>query len=808
LAGLVGGIARGDVEVVGHGVATDSRAGVRPGDVFFGLVGPHFDGGVFARDALAEGATIAVVRPGACEPTPGRAVVEVDDPLAALQALAAVARRSFQGVVVAVTGSNGKTATKDLLARALGGARAVSVSPMSYNSQVGVALSLLHLDPSADVAVIECGISRVGEMERLAAMVRPDVGVLVNVGDAHLEGLGTRAVTAAEKARLFRGARVVVVPTSEALARDAVESVGAPMILVGTPPWEVAPGAVLRTPSGLVRLGVDPSSDVWVTDAALAAATAAHLGVPPDVVSAGLDGWQPPPMRLEQLVTPRGVLLLNDAYTADPESVDGALRALVRGGDGRLTVAVLGGMAQLGPAREAAHARVGRRLVALGVGRVIGVGDGGGEIVAAALAAGLDPAHAVVVGAPADAAPIIEQWTRSGDRVLLKASRYERLERVAEELFGGLASARLTVDLDAVVENLRAIRRVVGRDVGVLAVVKSFGYGLDGARIASALQAAGVSFFSVAYPDEGVALRDAGVTRPILVHNVLPLEVGKVVGRGLSAEVWSEETIVALAAEAERQQRPVRVHLKVDSGMGRAGCVPGDAPRLAASIRDSRWLRLDGLMTHFASSEDPAADDDTRAQIAVFRGALAAVTEVAGRPRWVHACNSAAIARFPEAHFDMVRAGLGLLGYVRVGGAPLEGQRPVLRLVTRVVSVRELPPGQAVGYNATWSTGDAPATVAVVALGYGDGYPWSLSNRGWMVVRGVRCPVVGRVSMDVTTLDVSAAPGVRAGDEVVVFGPGDGEPELEQLAAAAGTIPYELLTRLTSRVRRVYLGSR
>jgi len=838
VARITGGTLAGDPGALGLRLLTDSRVGVRPGDLFVGLAGPHFDGGRFASGVLARGAALAVVSPrfegsltGAVAADGGQAVVTVEDPLAALQALAAAARRSFAGTVVAVTGSNGKTTVKDMLTAALGQELRVTSSPLSYNSQVGVALSLLGLDPRAAVAVVECGISAPGEMDALAAMVRPDRGILTMIGDAHREGLGSREGTAREKCRLFRriGAEGwVLVGEREALGQEALAGLGAGgggaprVVTVGgegadfilTEGAEAGGGPVLARGEVRVPLALAEALPHWIEDGALAAAAALLLGASPEGIAAGLAAWHPAPMRLEMSTTPRGVLLINDAYTADPVSMEAALETLVRergsraGGGGR-AVAVLGGMAQLGVARQQAHAGVGRRVVELGIDRLVGVGVGGAEIAAAAREAGMAAAAIATVGDVTEAAAELEEHCRPGDRVLLKASRPERLERIAELLSDAVAPARLHVDLGRVVANYRAIRKAVEQEDGtgaaVMAVVKSFGYGLDAVRIARALEHAGADAFAVAYADEGVRLRDQGVTAPILVQNILSREVDKVVRHGLAAQVWTGEQVAWLAREAERQRRAVRVHLKVDTGMGRSGAFPAEVPELARAIRASEWLMLEGLATHFAAAEDPAEDAFTREQIRRFNAVRAALAASGITVPWVHAAASAAIARFPEAHYTMVRSGLALFGYAEVEGGrvPLP-QLPVLRLTTRVIAVKEIPPGHTVGYGRTF-TAEGPREIAVVALGYNDGYPRSLSNRGWMAVRGRRCPVVGRVSMDVATLDVTDLGGqVRPGDEVVVFGPAPGEPSLTDLARLAGTIPYELLTRLSPRVRRIF----
>lgn len=510
-------------------------------------------------------------------------------------------------------------------------------------------------------------------------------------------------------------------------------------------------------------------------------------------------------MRLETTVTPRGVTVINDAWTADPASMEAALGVLARASGRR--VAVLGGMAQLGSASEHAHAEVGERVAELGMDGLIGVGAGGEEIVRSAIASGMPPEDVLIVADVRAAASAIEERVGPGDTVLLKASRPMGLERIAPLLFGSVEPARAHVDLDVLVENLRALERWVGPKVAVMPVIKAFGYGLDAARLALALERAGAEYFCVAYAEEGVALREAGVTTPILVQNVVPDDAPKVVATGLTAEVGTLRQAELVAAAAEAARRPTRVHLKVDTGMGRAGVRPDDIVALAAMVQESAWLEIEGLMTHFAASDEPEHDDFTRAQIERFESARLQLERVGVKPRWIHACNSAAIARFPEAHYTMVRAGIGLFGYDAVEGRRALGTRPVLRLTTRVVAVKDVEAGEFVGYGLTWKA-PSRTRVAIVALGYGDGYPRALSGRGWMSVGGARCPVIGRVCMDVTMLDVSSAGVVRPGDEVVAYGGQPGDPDLGALAVEAGTIPYELLTRLSGRVRRIFHGSR
>ncbi|MBU6160294.1 MAG: UDP-N-acetylmuramoyl-tripeptide--D-alanyl-D-alanine ligase, partial [Myxococcales bacterium] len=436
IASIVDGSLSGDASTQVSRVVTDSRQPFRGDELFVGLPGERFDGGRFAQGALSRGARVVLTsRETSVVTEPGQAHVQVDNPLVALQSLAAYRRRAWSGTLVGVTGSNGKTIVKDMLGSLLARHVDAYASPQSWNSQVGVALSVLGIHDDDTVAVIECGISEPGEMARLQAMVRPDVGVLVNIGEAHRQTLVSEERTRAEKMVLFREL------TGPLISGDALcvaEFTGR--------------GGVARMPSEgelqAARAQLSPalaSVPHLVMDAALAMAAAAECGVPPDAMAGALRDWRPAPMRLEMTSTPGGVLLINDAYTADPLSVGSALAVLANEKREGKSIAVLGGLAGLGAQAERAHADIGAQVVRLGIDRLVGVGQGGRQIVAGALLSGMVPDHTVVADSVQDAALLVDEWARNGDRVLLKASRPEGLEEVARIFFAGFAPTRAFV---------------------------------------------------------------------------------------------------------------------------------------------------------------------------------------------------------------------------------------------------------------------------------------------------------------------------------------------------------------------------
>lgn len=363
---------------------------------------------------------------------------------------------------------------------------------------------------------------------------------------------------------------------------------------------------------------------------------------------------------------------------------------------------------------------------------------------------------------------------------------------------------RAEVDLDAIAANTRNLARLV-RPARLFAVVKADGYGLGAVAASRVALANGADGLCVARPEEGLALRAAGIDAPILILGpTVPALADQVVRARLTPTVCDLQTAEALARAAGAGARPLPVHVKIDTGLHRYGILPSEAPAFLGHLSRHLQLRVEGLWTHLATA-DEADKTFAYAQLARFNEVVAALPPVPVR----HAANTAAAIDLPEFRLDLVRAGIGIYGYYpsrHVGRAV--ALRPALTLKSRVIRVHDVGPGETIGYGRSWVARRA-GRIALVACGYGDGYPRHLSNRGAVLVRGRRCPVVGRVSMDLLTVDVTDLPEVQTGDEVVLVGrQGDEEISLDELAELAETIPYELLTRLTPRVPRIYVGSR
>jgi len=817
LAALVGGTLRGSPAPEAlRGVATDSRR-VRPGEAFFALGGRHVDGHAFVPAAIEAGAAVAIVGRSWAGPA-ALPRIEVDAPLAALQRLAAWHRDRAVRTVVAITGSNGKTIVKDALTALLATRGRVAASPGSWNSQVGVPLAVLAAPMGTEIGIFEAGVSAPGEMDAIAAVLRPDFGILVNIGLAHIASFGGRERTAREKMRLFRdlpASSWLVAPADPVLADTPVPcrrvhpGAGAPRVVERAP----TPDGTLLTvafAAETVRFAVRTRAAPLIDDLVVAMTAATLLGVAPLDIAAALNGYSFGPTRMETWRTPDGVTIVNDAASADPLSVQAALDTVAASPDARgRRIFVFGGMRELGDRDAQEHALIGRMAAERGFTHLVLLPHPSLRHTADAWRAARPNAPVLEVSGVPALREAVRDLAEPGDTLLVKGPRNEGLATAAREIWESMSPKRFLVDVGAIRENIARFRAVCGPSVAILAVLKAWAYGTELARVATALQESGVDWIGVSAADEGAFARRAGVHLPILVMLMDIEEVDKAVRYHLTPVVYSMAFARALVDQLRAMNAACDVHLEIDTGMGRLGVAPDEALAAARLLRGSGVARLRGVMTHLSSADDPDADDHTRAQLARFDAAVAAIRAEGDEPLCIHASATSGAVRFPEARYGMVRLGLGLYGIhpSPAVGAAIELQVAVA-FVSRLAQVANWPRGQRVGYNGTYVIEAESQRVGIVEAGYNDGVPWRLSNRGHVLVGGKRAAILGRVSMDSMAIDLSEAPDASVGDEVLLFGAHDGQVlRPEDVAAAAGTIAYELLVKVDSRrVQRVFRG--
>ena len=803
-------------------ISIDSRQVFPQNDALFvALQTASGDGHKHLAQAFAHGCPVALVAYVPDDAPEGMQLIRVEDPLATLHRWAQEERALWQHPVVALVGSNGKTIVKEWAAELLRPTHRVERSPRSYNSQVGVPLSVLSMASDADVALVELGISLPGEMEPLVHITRPTGAVFTHFGSAHEAGFASEEQKLHEKMRALEGTDFAVWCADQARVHAALASYPGERCDWSTEPgkasflvqWTPSADGERSLPSGLqieltgkghrVVARLPFNDPALAEDAVHAAVLALRLGAPDASVAAGLAQLAPLAMRLEVLPAWGGGVVINDSYAADEESLRLAWDVLNRQPRTWARRAILGPMEQSRLAPEAFRADVVRQCTAAHLDSLWAIGEwvepqhpvwrasGWKGTLHAFATADEAVAHMAQLSSPV--------WTASA--TLIKGPRSFRLERLVPYLQAQQHSTLLEVDLQALADNAKGYRERLDPRTKIMAMVKASAYGLGAVEVARTLCDQGVDLLGVAFVDEGLALRQAGITAPIMVMNPGETAYAPAVAYGLEPEIYDLPSLHDFG-KAVRQAgvQGARIHIKVDTGMHRLGFSPGDVPRLLGALSDWPELHVASAMTHLASADKPEFDAFTTQQLHVFVRAADALQSGLGYPLWKHALNSAGAARFPQFSLDLVRLGLGLYGYSSVA-EERTWLRPVARLTSVVSQVRTVPAGDSVSYGCTWVAPE-PREIATVPMGYADGFSRSLSNgQGSVWIRGKQVPVVGVVCMDMFMVDVTGL-SVQKGDAVEWFG---AHQSLYDVAAQAQTIPYEILTGLSPRIKRMYV---
>jgi Alr-MurF fusion protein len=802
-------------------VATDSR-GAAPGALFVALRGEQTDGHRFLPDAFRNGASAALVAQNKLRDLaadPAWPLIVVPDTLRALQSLARGHRRAYFSKVLAITGSNGKTIVKDALRTLLAG-RELLASPGSYNSQLGLPLAVLSAEKPEPLAILEVGVSAPGDMATLKEIAAPDYGILTNIGMAHLANFGSREAIAREKMSLFSDLPEdgwLLLPAQEPTAAAYATQLRCPVHQVGGSHQVLSMNAVSLTEEGqLLQLSmrdgeprnvhVSTRSTQIVCDLHFAATAAHLLGASLDEIASALEGYVPSATRMELWSSPGGIRLINDAYSSDPISVHAALRSAAMSAprNGR-KIFVFAGMRELGAKSAGEHSQVGAQAGECGFSHLFLVGGGELQSTAEGFRSAMPQAQITQVQNPEQLKEQLLPLLRPADTVLFKGPRNAGMVKAVRDLSGAIAQRCLWVNLAAIEENIARFRRHCG-GAHILAMLKAMAYGTDLLQLASWMSRLGVHHIGVSSANEGVAVRRTGADQEIFVFLCEPEDVDNLLRYRLTPVIYSAELVETFANSLAGSGRTLDVHLKVDTGMHRLGVDPKAALELAQRIRSSGTMRLTGVCTHFAAADDPNSDGFTRQQIAIFDEVVKQLRAAGFNQLQVHAANTAAAVRFPQAHYNMVRIGLGLYGLYP---SPAIEQTMKLELAigvtSRITSVQEFAPGDTLGYNRTF-TASRKTKIGVIPFGYDDGLPWRLSGKGHVLVEGKPAPIVGRISMDQMQIDITDLPGIAVGAEALLYGTHNGHtlrPEL--VAEQAGTIGHELLTRLGERVHRIYV---
>ncbi len=799
----------------------DSRKIVFPAtSLFFPISGPRRDGHQFIKEVYERGVRSFVVRKGYDHSAYSDAIfVEVENVLQALQQLAAHHRKRFAIPVIGITGSNGKTIVKEWLYQLLQKDHVIARSPRSYNSQVGVPLSVWQLHERHTLGIFEAGISTTGEMQQLAAIIQPTTGVFTNLADPHSEGFENLRQKAMEKALLFRNSHSLV------FGRDGLQNQLDPDdtdkdFFATTQDffsWSRESAATLSittehktenstTITAIYRgdtmtISIPFSDRISIDNAITCWSVLLQMNYPASVIQERMLLLEPVDMRMQLKKASNNCYLLNDSYSNDLSSLDLAIEHLQQQAGTHRTTLILSDILQSGQYEEALYREIAAQLTVRGIHRFIGIGS--------AITRWKELFHTSAVLDTIEIYPSTEAFLQqvsthdfSNEYILLKGARVFAFERISAMLEQKVHQTVMEINLTAMVHNLKQYQQQLKPDTRLMAMVKAFSYGSGSTEVARILQFHKVDYLAVAYADEGVELRKAGISLPIMVMNVDAAGFDSLVSYDLEPEIYSFPIYHAFHHYLDQQGiQQFPVHIKFNTGMNRLGFEVEEAEQIAQLLDRQQTMAVKTVFSHLVASESADHDGFTETQVSRFNQACARLQEILGYHFLRHIANTAAIFRNPQYQFDMVRLGIGLYGVDSADGDAVSLQT-VATLRSTIAQLRPVKAGESVGYNRKGIL-QRDSLIATIRIGYADGFGRELGNgRASVYVNGRLAPVVGNVCMDMTMIDVTGIPGVKEGMEVEIFGK---HLPVQQIAKWAGTIAYEIMTGISQRVKRVYL---
>lgn len=787
---------------------TDSRRLVFPAyTLFFALDGPRRSGNSFISELYQQGVRNFVVSKLPEANHPDANFLIVPNVLTALQQVATFHRKQFNIPVIGITGSNGKTIVKEWLYQLLSPDFTIVRSPRSYNSQIGVPLSVWQMNSSHTLAIFEAGISTVGEMEKLATIIQPTIGIFTNIGEAHSEGFSNIAEKQEEKMKLFDGVQTLVCNSSNAPQQSTSYQVI---------DWSVHQSAALvvtkqsqqnnHTALTLQYANRSFSITVPFTDAASienvlsCVATMLVLNIEPSTIAARVQHLHSLDMRMQLKQGAGNSYIINDSYSNDLVSLSIALQYLKQQAGDHHTTVILSDIIQSAHRTDELFSAIINLLNQHRINELIGIGE---QMLHQQYH--LQQACSGNVLCYATTADFLQHSTTNHFHhkyILLKGARSFAFEQIDKWLEQKVHQTVMEINLSAMAYNLKVYQQYLLPSTKLMAMVKAFSYGSGSAEVARLLAFHKVDYLAVAYADEGIELRKAGISLPIMVMNPDMVSFDALVEYNLEPELYSFTILHAFDAYLQQQgilQFPV--HLKLDTGMHRLGFEPKEVQALCHQLKISNRLIIKSVFSHLVAAENKVHDAFTQQQATQFETCCEQIATTIGYCFIRHLANTAAIIRHPKLQYDMVRLGIGLYG---VDNNPDIQQQlqTVATLKATIAQIKQLAAGETVGYNRN-GVMEKPSTIATVRIGYADGFSRRLGNKvGYVLVNEKTAPVVGSVCMDMIMVDITDIEQVQEGDEVEIFGK---QLSVTTVADWCNTIPYEIMTGISQRVKRVYM---
>ncbi len=815
VAGIVGG------QIVGNqserpicDLLIDSRQLVAAEQaLFFAIVSTRNDGHKYIKELYDKGVRAFVVSQMPETPCPEAVFILVEDTLKALQTLASHHRHQFDIPVVGITGSNGKTIVKEWLTQMLGTDFNIVRSPKSYNSQVGVPLSVWQMNKNNTLAIFEAGISEPDEMAALQSIISPTIGVFTNIGQAHDENFISRTQKAGEKLNLFTKADQLVYcmdypDIQQVIIRSGVaEKV---RLFTWSRKFEEADLFVKTVTkeantahvecvhqSESLTFDIPFADEASVENAIHCIAVCLLMGYAPSRIAERLAGLTSVAMRLEIKAGMNNCTIINDYYNSDINSLSIALDVLRHQHQHQRHVVILSDILQSGRSEMELYSEISQLLKNKGVDMLVGIGE------AISRQANKFDMERYFYPNVADFLAHFPLSKFNNQTILLKGARAFEFEQIGMELQEKAHETVLEINFNNLVGNLKHFQAKIKPETKLMVMVKAFGYGSGNLEVSNILQFHNVDYLTVAFADEGVELRRAGINLPIMVMSPEANSYDNIIKYHLEPEVFSFRNLSFIEKAVDNlalpEAHPINVHIKLDTGMHRLGFSKAELPELIQRIKANPMLHVKSVFSHLATADNPAEDAFTLSQIRSFEEGSQMIVEAFDYKVLRHILNTAGITRFPQYQFDMVRLGIGLYG-VPTCQADKGVLQPVVSLKTIINQIKDIPAGDSIGYNRH-GRADRDMRIGIIPIGYADGLSRLLGNgNGKFYVNDCPVPVVGDICMDMCMIDLTDIEAAE-GDTVVVF---DAEHDINDIAKACHTISYEVMTSVSQRVKRVY----
>lgn len=750
---------------------------------------------------------------------PGAWIIKVQDTLKAVQKLVAAYRAKFKIPILGITGSNGKTVIKEWLYHLLESDYKMVRSPKSFNSQIGVPISVWLLRPDTEMAIFEAGISQAGEMENLEKMIKPSIGIFSNIGESHNEGFLNIRHKINEKLLLFKNCDTLIYNKDYHELHDCIlqfamhlkNNLNKEIKLLE---WSRKSEADLQITSveknaghstihalyqeEKINLTIPFIDEASIENCIHCWLTLLHLQIPATEMNARFEKLHPVAMRLELIKGINQCTIINDSYNSDVSSFSIALDFLIQQNQHENKTIILSDILQSGRDNEL-YDEVAELLRQKKIKRLIGIGETisrNKKVFRANRSL-----HSTFFKTTDEFLSTIDSSSFNQECILIKGARKFSFEKIAKRLQERIHQTVMEINLNALIHNYKTYQSLLQKETKVMAMVKAFSYGSGSYEVANKLQFEGVDYLAVAYTDEGILLRKNGITLPIMVMNADENSFDQIIEWKLEPEIYNFRTLnKMLEATVAGDHVAYPIHIKLDTGMHRLGFESEDMEALCKILAHHKEVKIASVFSHLAGSEEETLDVFTEHQTKLFKEMTNLIAQHLHYPFLRHLCNSSGIVRHPHLHFDMVRLGLGLYGIDSTKSIK-PALRNVSRLKTSIAQIKRISAEDTVGYNRKGIV-HRDTVIGTVCVGYADGVPRRLGNgRGFMLLHNTLVPIVGNVCMDMCMLDITDLPETKEGDTVEIFGE---HYNVTEVATCAETIPYEILTGISQRVKRIY----